>query len=84
MGRDAVVAAGAVVTTDVPEGAIVAGVPARAIGSTKELDDRHIAAEETTKIFEGRRYNRARLDEGSENELLETVARHGEYYLNNV
>lgn len=33
IGRDAVVAAGAVVTSDVPAGAIVAGVPARQVGT---------------------------------------------------
>ena len=33
IGRDAVVGAGAVVNRDVPERAIVAGVPARQIGT---------------------------------------------------
>ena len=37
IGPNAVVAAGAVVTKDVPEGAIVAGVPAKSIGRVEEL-----------------------------------------------
>ena len=37
IGPNSVVAAGAVVTTDVPEGCIVGGVPAKVIGKTEEL-----------------------------------------------
>ena len=37
IGRQAMIGAGAVVTTDVPDFAIAAGVPARVIGSTRQL-----------------------------------------------
>lgn len=40
IGRFALVAAGAVVTTDVPEGAIVAGVPARVVGVAPDIETR--------------------------------------------
>ena len=42
IGPNAVVAAGAVVTKDVPEGTVVAGVPAKCIGSFEELVNKRI------------------------------------------
>jgi len=38
IGNDVVIAPGAVVTKSVPDGAVVAGVPAKIIGWTKDLD----------------------------------------------
>lgn len=43
IGPNAIVGAGAVVTKDVPEGAIVAGVPAKVIGSFDEFRAKRIA-----------------------------------------
>lgn len=40
VGRNSLVAAGAVVTKDVPDYAVVAGIPAKIIGSTKDPDFR--------------------------------------------
>jgi acetyltransferase-like isoleucine patch superfamily enzyme len=48
IGPDAIVAAGAVVTHDVPPGSIVAGIPARVIGSVPTLVARLLA--ETRKL----------------------------------
>lgn len=42
VGPDAIIAAGAVVTKDVPPDAIVAGVPARQIGSVKALLEKRL------------------------------------------
>ena len=64
IGSDVIVAAGSVVTKDVPDDAIVGGNPARIIGSTKELakkraaytgdmPDDHAPMEEIEKYFWG-------------------------------
>ena len=37
IGKDAVIAAGSVVTKDVPQGSIVAGVPARQVGTVPSV-----------------------------------------------
>ena len=56
IGPNSVVAAGAVVTKDVPEGVIVAGVPARVIGSFSDLVAKRL--EESKKIVENERMKR--------------------------
>ena len=48
IGNDVIVAAGSVVTKDIPDDSIVAGVPARIIGKTSEYLDR-----EKSRIKEG-------------------------------
>jgi maltose O-acetyltransferase len=77
IGNDVTVAAGSVVTKDVPAGTLVAGVPARAIGTTGEMVERWSAdAESAPKLKPGWK-EQARFKEGREglaNKLRNGVA----------
>ncbi len=54
IGKDAVVAAGAVVSENVDPGVIVAGVPAKPIGSAYELDKKRIKMMGTKKYYDSK------------------------------
>ena len=54
IGNDVIVAAGSVVTKDVPDDSIVAGVPARVIGKTSEY-----IARERSRLSEGVRFDKS-------------------------
>jgi acetyltransferase-like isoleucine patch superfamily enzyme len=56
IGEDAVVAAGSVVARDVPAQTVVAGVPARRIGTIAEFDRKRIASKRP--VFDRRLYNK--------------------------
>ena len=67
VGPDAIVAAGSVVTHDVPPGVIVAGVPARPIGTSADLDIRRAASRRP--VFDRAVYNVWPLPEALLDEL---------------
>lgn len=51
IGRDSIVAAGAVVTKDIPSGSVVAGIPAKVIG---KFEDSMKKADEFSKYYRGK------------------------------
>ena len=51
IGPNAIVAAGSVVTKDVPEGSIVGGNPAKVIGSVNDLKHKRSIYQERIKSF---------------------------------
>lgn len=64
IGKNSIVAAGAVVTKDVPEGSVVGGVPAKIIGSYEEVKKKQI---EWQKQFEDKN--------GVEKKLIEELGK---------
>ena len=83
IGADAIVAAGAVVSRDVMPGTVVGGVPAKPIGSVKDLDQKRIEMMKTKKCFDSdvafskKKTIRTKL----ENELREAVDKDGGYFI---
>ena len=83
IGADAIVAAGAVVADDVKPGVIVAGIPAKPIGSTKDLDQKRVELLKTKKSFpsdiaEGKsKAERAKI----ESDFAEAAEKDGGYFL---
>ncbi len=81
IGADAIVAAGAVVTQDVPEGTIVAGIPARQIGVVTTLDAKRSEQLQTLPRFESAAYGGERLSADQDRALREAIAMSGSYFL---
>lgn len=78
VGEDAIVAAGSVVTSDVDSGTVVAGVPARLIGTVAEFDAKRKALQRP--VFDRQSYNRWPLDDAMLVELDEASSSGGYFF----
>ena len=79
IGKGAVVAAGAVVTRDVPPGAVVAGVPAKEIMTVAELDERRKT--HAAPVFPFATYGHDKLPGDLDAELRAAIQKNGGYFL---
>jgi maltose O-acetyltransferase len=73
IGNDVIVAAGSVVTKDVPDGCVVAGVPAKVIGKTQDYIEREKARIGVAPTFDSSySYDHAKVTKKQKEELRST------------
>lgn len=73
IGDDVIIAAGSVVTKDIPDGCIAAGVPAKVIGKTKDYIEREKSQIGVAPTFDSSySYDHAKVTEQQKEELRKT------------
>lgn len=81
IGEDVVVGAGSVVTKDVPDGQIVAGNPARQVGTSADLDRRRRALLDCLPAFDPSLYKSPPEQSSRRDELDRAIEDEGGYIL---
>lgn len=81
VGAGSIVAAGAVVTQDVPAGTVFAGIPARQIGLTVDLDARRREQMAAAPNFPSADYEGEDLTPDQRRQIEDAIANHGGYFL---
>lgn len=81
IGDDCVVGASAVVTTDVPNDSVVAGVPARVIGSASELHERRREQLSTMTVLHADGHRGLGLAEPTHTRLIALADTESGYYI---
>jgi len=80
IGTDTVIAAGAVVANNVPDGSIFAGIPARNIGTIRDLDEKRMGDMKLRKCFSRAIYYRPNLKEEQMQEMTKIAKDQGGFF----
>ena len=74
IGNDVIIGAGSVVTKDIPDGSIAAGIPAKVIGNTYDFIERERAKMNNTNVFDKSFSHENNVTRLKKRQLLESLS----------